>query len=265
MLPALINSMVVEINRGDKASAIAFFEALSSFWRALHWCVTTDDTLRAEAVRTVQSFIEDRAARHKRAVPDVGCLLALATALIGEYDRAKFVDAYLDESFVRCVMWWQGECRAEAAAVFRATAVSRGIFLFQLTVLREVIGDAPASTAEAMDASNGRVPERLDALQAAWKELTGSAEPASWDAYAAATGCSPETRQRMGATTDAWIAECVKRAAEAGYSRGKGKGKGGGKGGGGGGKGGGGGGKGGGGKGGGKNAKKKGKGGKKKK
>ena len=75
-----------------------------------------------------------------------------------------------------------------------------------------------------MDASNGRVPERLEALQAAWR---ARAEPRTWDEFAVATGCSAPMRARIG--TDAWVAECVQRAADAGplYQHRGGKGKGG--------------------------------------
>eukprot|EP00966_Prymnesium_polylepis_P305600 7062034-Prymnesium_polylepis.1 len=93
----------------------------------------------------------------------------------------------MDESFVRSVMWWQSECAAASEPVFNATAVSRSIFLFQMEVLRIVIGSEPEATCAAMDASNGRVPDRLEALQRAWK---ARAQPRSWDEYAAATGCS---------------------------------------------------------------------------
>ena len=118
-------------------------QALCSFWRTLRWCVAGGDAAalaragahraRAEATGALGRFLAGRAGRHKSAVPDVGALLALATALGDTYERAAFVDAYLDESSVRSVMWWQRDGVApRAAPVFAATGVSRAIFLFQL-------------------------------------------------------------------------------------------------------------------------------------
>jgi len=232
VLPALINSMVVEINRGDKASAIAFFEALCSFWRTLRWYIVVDTALSKDAVGRVQRFIDTPAARHKNNVPDVGALLALATSLVGAFSLESFIDAYLDESFVRCVMWWRDECAAQARAVFVATAVSRSIFHFQMEVLRIVIGDAPDVTATKMDQSYGRLPERLEALQCAWKARI---EPRTWGEYAIVTGCSVEMRRRIGEDPDQWIMSCVQRSIENGplYQKGArgGRGGGGGKGG----------------------------------
>jgi ubiquitin-protein ligase/uncharacterized membrane protein YgcG len=233
VLPRLINSMVVEINRGDKASAILFFEAMASFWRTLRWFITEDATIRAAAEARVKAFVADEQKRHKDVVPDIGQLLALATALTDSIgDMEQFVDAYLDENFVRCVMWWQKEVPGEpwrSAAgcdhVFRATAVSRNICLFQLTVLREVIGTDPNRTAEAMDTSNGKIPERLDRLQRAWKQRE---DPRAWRQFAEATGCSSSMAVAMAEGTGEWIRDCVTRAKAKGskYGRG-GKGRGG--------------------------------------
>jgi ubiquitin-protein ligase len=238
VLPKLINSMVVEINKGDKASAILFFEAMSSFWRTLRWFITEDAAIRASAEAMVKAFITDEQKRHKDRVPDVGQFLALATALtdsigsMGDFGgMGAFIDAYLDENFVRCVMWWQKEVRGEpwrsasgCADVFRATAVSRSICLFQLTVLREVIGSDPARTAEAMDVSNGKIPERLERLQRAWKQRE---DPKSWRQFAEATGCSQSMRRQMEETTGEWILDCVTRAKQKGSKYGRGGGGGG--------------------------------------
>ena len=38
--------------------------------------------------------------------PDVGVILAIATTLTDKINFSEFIDAYLDESFIRCVMWW---------------------------------------------------------------------------------------------------------------------------------------------------------------
>merc|ERR1712146_410173 len=62
--------------------------------------------------------------------PDLGILLVLFTVFQGCEGcpaRKSFVDAYVDENFVRCVMWWQDTVPPQAAPVLDATK-SRGRF-----------------------------------------------------------------------------------------------------------------------------------------
>lgn len=170
ILPNLINSMIVEIMKGDKSASISYFEALCSFWRTLRWFLKESpeaDKLRAQAIDRMKNFVKSEEGRHKDKVPDIGQFLALYTTLTDCAPREQIIDAYLRESFVRSVMWWN--CRPDASEVFEATRVGRELFLFQLTVIRHLVGSNPDETTKLMDSSGGRVPERLDALQKAWK------------------------------------------------------------------------------------------------
>jgi ubiquitin-protein ligase/uncharacterized membrane protein YgcG len=236
VLPCLINSMVVEIMRNEKAGAISFFEALCSFWRSLQWYIETVPAIRGAVKLQLEKFVAQPKHRHKNVVPDVGQLLALSTVMscgsdVG-YSPEAFVDAYLDESFVRCVMWWEkaGVSADNAPDVFQATEVSRNICLFTLLVRKHVLGGGSAvqEAADAMDRTHGKVPDRLATLQAEWKAY--QQKPAkSWLQFAKHTHCTAEMATRISAGAP-WIADCVKQARSNGkkYGYGGGGGKGGG-------------------------------------
>jgi len=206
VLPQLINSMVVQIMKGDKAAAIAFFEALCSFWRTLFHVMQAAPHLRKQAETLLEGFASDKAQRHKDVVPDVGQLLAMFTACnTGVEARERFTDAYLDENFIRCVMWWRDRSAPNSAEVFTATQVSRDIVLFQLAVLHCVIGDDAAAAASAMDSTNGKVEDRLVALQELWKQHDVS----SWREFFEASKCSSEVLKHITSDVDAWIKHCI--------------------------------------------------------
>jgi hypothetical protein len=42
--------MIVEMKKSSKSEAIAFFEALVSFWRTLYWYVNSDKKVMEEGV-----------------------------------------------------------------------------------------------------------------------------------------------------------------------------------------------------------------------
>ena len=154
-------------------------------------------------------------------------MLASFTALPSRPDG--FVDAYLDEAFVRCVMHWkrQGVRPSDSRGVFEATSISRSIFAFQCLVLCEVIGDDSHACAERMDRSNGQLEDVLDRLQAKWKIMRDGPCAADWNSFFQAVGSDTLEKQPVAQ----WIAQCVEKANSRGSSYG-GKG-GGGKGGGG--------------------------------
>merc|ERR1712176_458780 len=140
--------------------------------------------------------------------------------------RQQFVDAYVDENSLRWVMWWQrAGTPAEATPVFDATKVSREIFLFQMMVVDVVIGNVN-ETLEEIETTNCKLPNRLEKLQALWRERKAATK--DWNAFFEFSGA---TRPNYSSSA-AWIADCVKRAAEKGpkYGGAKGDGKGDGKG-----------------------------------
>jgi len=228
VFPRLINQMIVEMMKPEagKSEAIATFEALCNFWRTLRWLVDTKPSLRSRIAKLLTSFATEEACRHKDKSPDLGVVLVLYTVLQG-YEgcpsRQAFINAYADENSVRWVMWWQRSgTRPESGPVFEATKVSREICMFQMMVVDLVIGDVP-TTLRAMEATNCKLPERLEALQKEWrarKEAT-----TTWTAYFGNIGATPP---KSGTVGD-WISACVRRAAEKGpkYGGAKGSGKGG--------------------------------------
>jgi len=229
IFPRLINQMIVEMMKPDagKSEAIATFEALCNFWRTLRWLVDTKPSLRDRIGKLLTSFTTDEGFRHKDKSPDLGMVLVLFTVFQGYQGcptRRAFISAYTDENSLRWVMWWQRSgTRAEAAPVFEATRVSREICMFQMMVVDVVIGDVQ-DTLKVMEATNCKLPERLETLQKDWRARKQSTT--TWPAYFAAIGAAPPS---SGTISD-WIAECARRAATKGpkYGGMKGSGKGGG-------------------------------------
>merc|ERR1711985_70848 len=135
-----------------------------------------------------------------------------------------FINAYADENFVRCVMWWQDTVPAKAAPVLEATKVSREILMFQLMLSAIVVGDNVDETLQEMEGTNCKVPARLELLQSKWREQKSSTN--TWKLFFERIGASLPSFK----TTEDWIADCVKRSSKKGpkYTRTqKGSGKGG--------------------------------------
>jgi len=235
VFPRLINQLIVEMMRPDqeKTEAIATFEALCNCWRMLRWLVDTRPSLRVRIMKTLTAFVSDENARHKDLSPDLGIVLVLFTVLQGSEGcppRKDFIDAYADENFVRCVMWWQDTVPPKAAPVLEATKVSREILMFQLMLSAIVVGDNVGETLQEMEETNCKVPERLELLQSKWRERKSSTN--TWKLFFERIGASLPSFK----TTEDWIADCVKRSSNKGpkYVRtqkgsgkgGKGKGKG---------------------------------------
>lgn len=233
VFPRLVNQMIVEIMRPDaaKTAAIAFFEALANFWRAFRDLVERHQGLRDAVRRALTDFVGDEAQRHKDRCADLGMVLALYSVyqgLEGCPAPLAFARAYLDENFVRNVMWWRrgGSSAAGPDGVFRATQVSREIFLFQQMVRRVLVGDDVAATLAALEATNCTVPDRLEELQRAWRAQKAAVQ--TWPEFFEAAGVPSPSRG-----VQFWLERTEARADEKGpkytFSGGKGKGKGKGK------------------------------------
>merc|ERR1712046_190015 len=157
--------------------------------------------------------------------PDLGITLVMFTVFQGHKgcpSRQEFVDAYVDENSVRWVMWWQkAGTPAEATPVFEATKISREIFLFQMMVVDVVIGNVSETLGE-IETTNCKLPSRLEKLQALWRERKAATK--DWSNFFQFAGASRPSH----ASSEAWIADCVKRAAAKGpkYGGAKGEGKG---------------------------------------
>ncbi len=104
---------------------------MCSFWRTLRFFYANTEGLEDAAIKMITDFTKSEAKRHKDVCPDVGVILAIATTLTDKIDFSEFIDSYLDESFIRCVMWWnKGNNSKEKNNVFKETAVSRELLLF---------------------------------------------------------------------------------------------------------------------------------------
>eukprot|EP00929_Paragymnodinium_shiwhaense_P005708 TRINITY_DN1079_c0_g1_i16.p1 TRINITY_DN1079_c0_g1~~TRINITY_DN1079_c0_g1_i16.p1 ORF type:complete len:475 (-),score=94.06 TRINITY_DN1079_c0_g1_i16:291-1652(-) len=232
VFPRLINQMIVEIMKPDagKSEAIATFEALCNFWRTFRWLVDSLAPLKEKIRKTLTSFVSDETFRHKDTTPDLGMILVMYTVLQGHDgcpSRQQFVDAYVDENALRWVMWWQRSGTPVAdGPVFEATKVSREIFLFQLMVVDVVIGDV-AETLKDIERTNCKLPDRLEKLQALWRERKSTTK--DWKTFFQHAGATRPNH----ASSVAWIQDCVQRVAAKGpkYGGSKGEGKGSGKGG----------------------------------
>jgi len=236
VFPRLINQMIVEMMRPDapKSAAIATFEALCNFWRTFRWLVDTKAALRNKVAKRIIDFVKDESFRHKDRCPDLGALLVHFTVLQG-YDscpsREDFLTPYADENSLRWVMWWQRvNTPPQGAPVFQATQVSREILMFQMLVIDLVLSDIP-ETLQQMEATNCKLPDRLERLQSSWRERKTSVK--DWSAY---FRCINVAQPKFSSTGE-WIASCVRRAEAKGPKyggkgekgkgeKGKGKGKG---------------------------------------
>merc|ERR1712187_315553 len=94
--------------------------------------------------------------------------------------------------------------------------------MFQMLVVDLIIGDV-AATLREVETTNCKLPERLERLQAEWRQRQQATK--DWAAYHRHIGAS----QPPFASVDEWIADCQARAATKGpkYGGGKGEGKGG--------------------------------------
>jgi hypothetical protein len=99
--------------------------------------------------------------------------------------------------------------------------VSREILIFQLMVVDIMISDVKTTLRE-IEESNCKLPQRLEDLQARWRQHKSSID--CWASYFACIGAPQSSFQSEAA----WIADCVKRAEAKGpkYAGTKGEGKG---------------------------------------
>jgi len=227
ILPRLINQLIVEMMKPDapKSEAIATFETMCNLWRTLRWLVDTRAQLRDWMAAALSGFVSKEALRHKDQSPDLGVILVVFTVAQGHAScptRQAFIGAYADENQLRWVRWWQQSgTLPEAGPVFQATKVSREICMFQMMVVDVVIGNV-SETLTAMEATNCKLPERLESLQSQWRVRKSTTS--DWAAYFLHLG-TPKPAFNSSAE---WIADCVRRAALKGpkYATGKGGGKG---------------------------------------
>merc|ERR1712048_1104956 len=109
----------------------------------------------------------------------------------------------------------------EPTPVFQETKVSRDICMFQMMVLDIVVAEVE-HTLQDMEATNCKLPDRLEKLQKEWRERKVSTD--TWGKYFEHIGAS---RPKFNSTGE-WIQDCVRRASDKGpkYGGAKGQGRG---------------------------------------
>jgi hypothetical protein len=176
----IINSMVVRIMQpeSDVRASERIFRVLIDCWRTLYWFKTRFACVSQAVVARVKSFTEKPTMRNKKAEPNIGCLLALRTVVSeSEVPMLDFFHAYIEESFLRGVMWWKKSgVPEEPGAVFEATKVSRRLFLFQSLFLAHSITADLAGSAALADRTECKLSGRLDVLLARFKHEVDSEE-----------------------------------------------------------------------------------------
>jgi hypothetical protein len=162
--------------KGDKPDATRFFSALLDFRRVLRCLVnplllgppcdqalqtgpnSANADLGQRLTARLRGFCDAEQARHKDACPNLGDMLSLYMCHPAACSGEDFIAAYLDENFLRCVMWWRKDgVQPASRPVFEATRVSRSVCLFQLKILQlieeeESKGALPTAVASRLDA-----------------------------------------------------------------------------------------------------------------
>lgn len=63
-------------------------------------------SLKQMAIKEIQDFISSEQKRHIDNTKDLNLILSIFTTVTDKFELEKFVDAYLDEIFLRNVMEW---------------------------------------------------------------------------------------------------------------------------------------------------------------
>ena len=191
--------------RVSKAASTSYFEALCSFWRSYYWISQTvcSANLLPNSLKIVKDFVQKESSRLKSEVPDLGCLITVFSAVqthqtnnVSCPELTSFIDVFLEENFIRQVMWWRkSQKEGNTNSIFHLTKVSRELVLFQLLFLKKIIGRDPSKTAIVLDLTNGKPVQLLEQLLSDWKRL--KAETNSWLSFYKATGCSQRFYNRV--------------------------------------------------------------------
>ena len=214
VFPKLINTMLAEIMSPatSKSAAIAFFEALLSFWRTFHYLLSNNKKMAVKCQKILRNFVEHEDCRLKSVTPDVGALFAMyACCPSGAPSYQSFLAAYVDEAYVRSVLFWIRKATPlESRALFAATEIGRNIAMFQSIFVKQLVGAKPTEFAAKMDASNGKLPEQLANLQQLWRRHLK--ETNNWTIYFQRLGLSATVGKPICSDIAAWAQRCLQRA-----------------------------------------------------
>ena len=214
VFPKLINTLLVEIMSPDtpKSMAIAYFEALLSFWRTFYFLMVRVPAMAQACCERLHAFTTDEAQRLKAVTPDVGALFALFACCPSKQPSFQdFIAAYVDEAYVRSALYWMKDhTELTSQALFSATTVGRNIAMFQSMFVRFIIGPNPAKAANEMDASNGKMTARLEVLQNEWRAYLDKTK--TWDVYFRRLGLHGSIGKPICDDIPIWAQQCIARA-----------------------------------------------------
>ena len=172
----------------------------------LRHLIDSDARLAARVEDRTQRFCNQEAARHKDNCPNLGEELSLYMCHPSQ-PLSSFIAAYLDENFLRCVMWWRKDgVEPLPRKVFEATKVSREVCLFQLKILHLITSE------ECAQLRADELAARLEAFQKSWRSLQHEVDQGGWARFFLETGCPSDVRDRILWDTGSWVNECVKRS-----------------------------------------------------
>ena len=177
LYPDLMNTLIVQMMQphSDVRASERIFRVLIDIWRSFLWLSDEFPSVKRKAVFSLSSFARNPQSRNKKVTPNIGCLLAMRTIVADEdVSTITFANAYVDESFLRNVMWWQKDgVISTPEAVFPATRVSRHLYLFQTIFCNDVIGttaDDIRRTATLADTTECKLMDQCDNMLAKWKK-----------------------------------------------------------------------------------------------
>lgn len=230
--PDLINLIIVRMMQpeSDVRASERVFRVLIDLWRTMKWLTDEYPEVRRQAVGAVRQFTADSSRRSKEDVPNIGWLLALRTVVSNEeVPFASFFEAYVEESFMRGVMWWVDSSPSSSTEVYKATAVSRHLLLFQSIIIRVALGCKESSqqhTAALADATECKLDAQCSEVMAQWKqalkvegdqEKGGAPAHVKWGTHFASCNCPVPYQDN---DVQSWIDKKIAKAATTpGYFR----------------------------------------------
>ena len=243
IFPDLMNILIVRMMQpeSDIRASERTFRVLIDIWRTFVWFADEYPSIKNRIATTLSLFVSEPERRTKANSPNIGWLLAMRSILPNEaVPFGSFLNAYVDENFLRSVMWWKKKgVSSSPQSVFEATQVSRHLLLFQSLFCHTVIGITEKElrhTAALADVTECKLLDRCESMLTKWKQLLSkekncdSSHPPSkrWADYFTDCGIAVPYHN-----VSAWIQEQVRIASmKEGYyfkdsgSRGSGRGRG---------------------------------------
>lgn len=174
--PDLINIITVRMMQPSSDIRVSerTFGLLIDLWRTFMYLTERYPLVKTMINQKVLSFATDAKKRDKKAVPNIGWLLAMRCVTPDEIvPFSLFFKHYIEESFLRSVMRWKKkQVKAESEDVYNATEVSRHLFLFQCLFIRHVIGRSEQDMQKIVNLADNtecKLTDHCSNMFASWK------------------------------------------------------------------------------------------------